>query len=374
MEVDSIAETSQYEPYHLGSESFSKEKTAGLGDVSKQLQERILNYAGIVRKGSASRSITTSPKVWNQPKVARSAIPHQDKYQGSGYRDANRGIYSSGLTEGRTLYYPEQEYPEYRYQYHPNTEEYAHMYESSFLEVQHNPLSTFSIDVDTTAYSNIRRFLTQGQLPPADAVRIEEMINYFSYDYPQPGWNKPFSITTQASYCPWNPQNYLVQVGIKGKVMSSQKVPPSNLVFLIDVSGSMNQPSKLPLLKDSFRMFINQLSDNEKIAIVVYSGSASIVLDSTLGSEKWRITQAIDNLNAGGSTAGAAGIHLAYDIAQRNFIRNGNNRVILATDGDFNVGVSSNSELVRLIEDKRNNGIFLSILGFGTGNYKDAKM
>ncbi len=369
----------QYEPYYLSAERFSKENEERSKLAFNQSQEVVSIDKGVTRKELASsRSMSPETEVWNQPAVGLGVAKQVQDTMASGY-DANASLYEyarapSDRIEGRKHYLREQEYPEYGYRYRPNTEEYARIYESRFLQARHNPLSTFSIDVDTTSYSNIRRFLNQGQLPPADAVRIEEMINYFSYDYPQPGWNRPFSITTQASYCPWNPQNYLVQVGIKGKVMSSKKVPPSNLVFLIDVSGSMKQANKLPLLKSAFRLFVNQLSGNERVAIVVYSGSASVILDSTPGSEKWRIEQAINNLNAGGSTAGAAGIHMAYDIAQRNFIRNGNNRVILATDGDFNVGVSSNSELVRLIENKRNNGIFLSILGFGTGNYKDAKM
>lgn len=286
------------------------------------------------------------------------------------YRE-EEGEVLDGIGRTDRLIY-QQDYPVDRLQ--PNAEEYARIEENPFLEARYNPLSTFSIDVDTTSYSNIRRFLDQGQLPPADAVRIEEMVNYFDYDYPEPGWNQPFSITTQGAPCPWNPQNYLVQIGLKGKVMPAKKVPPSNLVFLIDVSGSMNQSNKLPLLKNAFRMLVDQLSENERVAIVVYAGSAGVVLDSTPGSEKWRISQAIDSLSAGGSTAGGAGIEMAYGIAQRNFIRDGNNRIILATDGDFNVGVSSDSELVRLIEDKRRSGIFLTILGFGNGNYKDAKM
>ena len=362
----------------------TREKASSSGLALTQSQEHWATASGqrSVEKRAASFKMVLPQTATVSRKsgigaIAGERILKEGGYQASGY-DTGDLIYSgrpsSYIEENKERYLYEAEYPEYGYRHQPDTEEYAHTYESSFLEARHNPLSTFSIDVDTTSYSNIRRFLNNGQLPPADAVRIEEMINYFSYDYPQPGWGKPFSVTTQASHCPWNPQHYLVQIGIKGKTMSSKKVPPSNLVFLIDVSGSMNRSNKLPLLKNAFRMFIDQLSGNERVAIVVYSGSASVVLDSTPGSDKWRIQQAIDNLSAGGSTAGAAGIHLAYDIARRNFIKNGNNRVILATDGDFNVGVSSDSELVRLIESKRDNGIFLSILGFGTGNYKDAKM
>ncbi|MCK5215208.1 MAG: von Willebrand factor type A domain-containing protein [Candidatus Omnitrophica bacterium] len=255
-----------------------------------------------------------------------------------------------------------------------NTEAYDRIYENGFKVVLDNPLSTFSIDVDTASYSNVRRFLNQGQLPPEDAVRIEEMVNYFVYDYPQPRGRDPFSINTEIAACPWNQNHQLALIGLQGKQLAANEIAPSNLVFLIDVSGSMNDRNKLPLLKSAFRMFVNQLHANERVSIVTYAGSAGLVLDSTRGANKGAIFSAIDRLHAGGSTAGGQGIQLAYDVAQRNFIPNGNNRVILATDGDFNVGMSSDADMVRLIEEKRNAGIFLSVLGFGTGNYKDAKM
>lgn len=261
-----------------------------------------------------------------------------------------------------------------RYNPQFNTEQYNRIYENEFLEVAQNPLSTFSIDVDTASYSNARRFLNNNQMPPADAVRIEEMINYFTYDYPKPTGEDPFSITTKAAVCPWEPEHELVLVGLQGKTFEAQNIPPSNLVFLMDVSGSMNEPNKLPLLKSSFRLLVNQLRDEERVAIVVYAGNAGLVLESTPGSDKQRILDAIDRLQAGGSTAGGAGIQLAYKIAKENFIKGGNNRVVLATDGDFNVGVSSDGELTRIIEEKRKDGIFLTVLGFGTGNYKDSKM
>jgi Ca-activated chloride channel family protein len=255
-----------------------------------------------------------------------------------------------------------------------NTEEYGRIYENAFKEVSQEALSTFSIDVDTASYSNIRRFLNNGQIPPEDSVRIEEMINYFSYDYPSPENDQPFSITTKASAAPWNKEHKLVMVGLKGKTLQAEKLPPSNLVFLIDVSGSMDDPNKLPLLKQAFGAMVNQLSDKEKVAIVVYAGAAGKVLDATSGANKSTILNAINNLQAGGSTAGAQGIELAYQIAKENFIPGGNNRVILATDGDFNVGVSSTGELTRIIEDKRKEGIYLTVLGFGMGNYKDNRM
>lgn len=254
----------------------------------------------------------------------------------------------------------------------PNTEGYNPIDENPFHRPSINPLSTFSIDVDTASYSNVRRFINQGQLPPKDAVRIEEMINYFSYDYPQPQGDQPFSINTDVAAAPWNAKHKLVQIGLKGKQMET--LQPSNLVFLVDVSGSMSDPNKLPLVKQSLCLLVNQLSAQDRVTLVVYAGNAGLVLPPTPGSQKSRIIEAIDRLEAGGSTAGGAGIELAYKMAQQSFLKEGNNRVILATDGDFNVGVSSDAELVRLIEQKRDRGIFLTVLGFGMGNYKDAKM
>ncbi len=259
-------------------------------------------------------------------------------------------------------------------QVQPNTEEYAPIYENAFLEARANPLSTFSIDVDGASYSNTRRFIQEGQLPPADAVRIEEFVNYFDYNYPQPTGSDPFSITTEVATTPWNPDTKLVHIGLQGRRMESEKLPPNNLVFLIDVSGSMDSPERLPLLKNCFSMLIDQLRPQDRVSIVVYAGAAGMVLPSTAGSDKEAIRDAIGRLEAGGSTAGGAGLMLAYQAAKQSFIKGGSNRVILATDGDFNVGVSSDDELVRLIEEKRKTGVFLSVLGFGTGNYKDAKM
>jgi len=255
-----------------------------------------------------------------------------------------------------------------------NTEEYDKIIENDFLTALDHPLSTFSIDVDEASYSNVRRFLTDGSLPPAGAVRIEEMINYFDYEYPQPAGDDPFSFTTEMAECPWNRNHKLLHIGLQGKSRVSEQLPASNIVFLIDVSGSMDEPGKLPLVQSSLKLLVNKLKEEDKVAIVVYAGSAGVVLPSTSGNQKATINKAIDNLEAGGSTAGGAGIVLAYNLARENFIREGNNRVILATDGDFNVGVSSEDELVSLIEKERGSGIFLSVLGFGTGNYKDSKM
>lgn len=255
-----------------------------------------------------------------------------------------------------------------------NTEAYSHIDENPFLEIARAPLSTFSIDVDTASYSNTRRFLKDGQLPPKDAVRIEELINYFSYDYPQPVGDAPFSVTAEISEAPWNPSHRLVAIGLQGKRIPMENMPPANLVFLLDVSGSMNEARKLPLVKSAMKMLAEQLTARDRVAMVVYAGSSGLVLPSTSGDRKGEILSAIDRLDAGGSTNGGEGIQLAYKIAQENFIKNGVNRVILATDGDFNVGVTSEGELVRLIEEKRQSGVFLSVLGFGTGNVKDSTM
>lgn len=256
----------------------------------------------------------------------------------------------------------------------PNTEEYEVITENGFQVVQSNPLSTFSIDVDGASYSNVRRIIMEGSLPPADAVRIEEFINYFNYDYAEPTGNHPFSINTEVSSAPWNQNHQLVKIGIKGEEIDRSEMLPNNLVFLLDVSGSMNSPDKLPLLKKGFRLLVNELGEEDYVSIVVYAGSSGLVLPPTSGFDKEKIFQAIDNLNAGGSTAGAAGIQLAYETAKKYYRSNANNRVILATDGDFNVGVSNDDALVELIEEKRNDGIFLSVLGFGSGNLKDSKM
>ncbi len=260
------------------------------------------------------------------------------------------------------------------YQSEFNTEDYSYIEENTFKNPKNNPLSTFSIDVDTASYSNIRRFLMNSELPPKDAVRIEELINYFSYDYLNPDDEHPFSVNTEIAKCPWNENNLLVKIGLKGEDIPKENIPSSNLVFLLDVSGSMNAPDKLPLLQSAIKMLANQLTEKDKISIVVYAGASGVVLDSVSGDDKIKIMDAIDSLNAGGSTNGGEGINLAYKIAKQNFIENGNNRIILATDGDFNVGISSNGELTRLIEEKRNEGIFLTVLGFGTGNIKDTTM
>ncbi|MBN1407075.1 MAG: von Willebrand factor type A domain-containing protein [Calditrichaceae bacterium] len=255
-----------------------------------------------------------------------------------------------------------------------NTEEYDKIDESGFFQVIQKPMSTFAADVDAASYSNARRFIMQDQMPYKDAVRSEEFINYFSYDYKQPEQDKPLSINMEYSECPWNKDHNLIHIGLQGKKLAREEQRTSNLVFLIDVSGSMNSPKKLPLLKKSYKLLVEQLKPEDKIAIVVYAGSAGLVLPSTSGANKAEIIAAIERLQAGGSTAGGAGIQLAYNVAKENYITEGNNRVILATDGDFNVGISSTSELVRFIEERRDEGIFLTVLGFGMGNYKDNRL
>ncbi|WP_104733908.1 vWA domain-containing protein [Hanstruepera ponticola] len=253
-------------------------------------------------------------------------------------------------------------------------ESYAHITENDFKGVKTAPLSTFSIDVDKASYSNIRRMINNGQQIPIDAVKIEEMINYFNYNYPQPNDEHPFSINTEQVETPWNKETQLVKIGLQGKTYLHEELPPSNLVFLIDVSGSMSSQNKLPLLKSAFKLLVNQLRKQDKVSIVVYAGAAGVVLKPTSGDKKEQIIAALNQLQSGGSTAGGQGIELAYTLAEKHFNRKGNNRVILATDGDFNVGASSDLAMKDLIEQKRRSGVFLSVLGFGYGNYKDSKL
>ena len=255
-----------------------------------------------------------------------------------------------------------------------NTESYARIDENDFRLVSASPLSTFSIDVDRASYANIRRFIQDGERPPVDAVRIEEMINYFPYEWGSVGRDHPFSVTTEVWDAPWKREHRLVRVGLHARSIDTENLPPSNLVFLIDVSGSMRPDNKLPLLKKAFALLVDQLRPQDRVAIVVYSGAAGLVLPSTPGNKRNKILAALDKLRAGGSTAGGAGLELAYATAFEYFMEDGNNRVILATDGDFNVGASSDAEMVRLIEQERDGGTFLTVMGFGTGNLKDSKM
>jgi Ca-activated chloride channel homolog len=253
-----------------------------------------------------------------------------------------------------------------------DTEAYAHVAESGFKRAADQPLSTFSIDVDTASYSNVRRFLEQGTLPPSGAVRIEELVNYFRYDDPEPRGDDPFSVSTEVADCPWAPDHRLVRIGLRGRTIDESDAPPRNLVFLLDVSGSMSSPDKLPLVKEGLALLAERLRPEDRVGIVVYAGAAGLVLEPT--SDRGAVLEALGRLEAGGSTNGAQGIQLAYDLAAKNFRRDGVNRVVLASDGDFNVGTTSQDELVRLIEKEREKGVFLTVLGFGTGNLKDSTM
>ncbi len=255
-----------------------------------------------------------------------------------------------------------------------NTEEYSKIVENNFKDARQNPLSTFSIDVDNASYSNIRRFLQNSSLPPEGSVRIEEMINYFTYNYPNPEGKHPFSVYSEVGVCPWNTAHQLVHIGIQGKKLDYEHIKPSNLVFLIDASGSMDYDNKLPLLKRSLKLLLDQLDDRDRVAIIAYASSAGLVLPSTPASNKKAIIKALDKLQAGGSTAGGEGIKLAYKVAAKNLIPDGNNRIILATDGDFNVGVSSTDQLIKMVRQQADKNIFLTILGLGMGNYKDSRM
>lgn len=255
-----------------------------------------------------------------------------------------------------------------------DAEEYASIVENTFKRAVDTPLSTFSMDVDAASYSNMRRFINGGELPPADAIRTEELVNYFTYNYAAPTGDSPVSISMEAGSCPWNPQHRLVRIGLKAKEIPTKQLPASNLVFLIDVSGSMWGRQRLDLVKASLKLLVNNLREKDRVAIVVYSGAAGEKLAATPGSDKEKIREAIDDLEAGGSTAGGEGIRLAYKIAKKNFMKGGNNRVILCTDGDFNVGVTSEEGLEKLIEQERKSGVFLTVLGYGMGNYKDNRM
>ncbi|HUT09677.1 MAG TPA: VWA domain-containing protein [Thermoguttaceae bacterium] len=275
------------------------------------------------------------------------------------------------MSPGAMAFHPQ---PEETAQEPFNTEDYDRIYETPFLAARDNPFSTFSIDVDTASYSNVRRYINNGSLPPKDAVQIEEMVNYFLYDYPPPEDDVPFSAHVEVAPCPWKPEHRLARIALKGREIPQEERPAANLVFLLDVSGSMEGPNKLPLLKAAMKMLVQNLSERDRVAIVVYAGNAGLVLPSTSCENKAVIYDALDQLHAGGSTAGGEGILLAYRVAEENFTAEEINRVILCTDGDFNVGVSDDGSLTRLIEEKARSGVFLTVLGFGTGNLKGSRM
>ena len=254
-----------------------------------------------------------------------------------------------------------------------NAETYKEIKENSFVAVAQQPVTTFSADVDRAAYANVRRIIGYGQIPPKDAVRIEEMVNYFDYDYPTPeeGSASPLRVSPELAPAPWNPNHLLLRIGLQAKKIDLAKAPPSNIVFLIDVSGSMDEENKLPLLKSSFKMLLGQLKPDDKIAIVTYANGTKVALPSTSVKDKEKIIKVLDNLYASGGTSGGKGIQLAYEQAQKSFIKNGNNRIILATDGDFNIGINNTTDLEKFIEKQRESGIYMSVLGFGIGNYRD---
>lgn len=328
-------------------------------------EEQLMKIGGRDKSEAVSRLSVTSS--------ARRSAP----YKSQGYNNAvpyQRGTMNAPAIDNTRNASPARQKEAWDTTSDFNTEDYDAIVENRFLSVKDNTLSTFSIDVDAASYSNIRRYLQMKQLPPAGSVRIEEMINYFHYEYPKPLHDAPFSINTEMSACPWNNDHRLVLIGLQGKKIASTNLPASNIVFLIDVSGSMEDENKLPLVKASMKLLVDQLREQDKVSIVVYAGNAGLVLPSTSGAEKIRIKDAIDKLEAGGSTAGGEGIRLAYATAKNNFLKAGNNRVVLCTDGDFNVGVSSDAELETMITEERKSGVFLTVLGFGMGNYKDNKM
>ncbi len=331
---------------------------------SKALEEVVVTGYGVQKKKDFTGSTSVLKSEESKANIKMVAPLLQGKSAGIMIRGTNA---------------PPQNYPqpaahlEYDTE-HNNSEEYKSEKEIGFKATDKDPQTTFSIDVDRAAYSNVRRFINNGQMPPKDAVRIEEMINYFDYNYAQPKGKDPINIETEISDSPWNKGLKILHIGLQAKTIPTDNLPASNLVFLIDVSGSMNEINRLPLVKTAFKLLTDQLREQDHVSIVVYAGAAGLVLPPTSGKDKTKIKDALDNLSAGGSTAGGAGIELAYKTALENFVKGGNNRVILATDGDFNVGISSDGDLEKLVENKRKSGIFLSVLGFGMGNYKDSKM
>lgn len=335
------------------------------GDIENQYEDLVsteeIDYK-VMEKEAGNRTTTGGTYVWTGTPAATKSVNLISKkvlYDQQFFVDGNKMKKDEYMDEQDPI---------------DNRSDYTQIVENKFINPRSNPFSTFSIDVDNAAYTNVRQMIAYQQKPPKEAVRIEEMINYFKYDYPNPVGEDPFSINTEMAPCPWNAAHQLLLVGIQGKKLSYTAVNPSNLVFLVDVSGSMAGPGRLPLVKESMKLMVDNLGAMDKIAIVVYAGNAGLVLPSTSAADKATIKRAIDNLEAGGSTAGGAGIQLAYTIAEQNFMKGGNNRIVLATDGDFNVGLNSDRDLKSLIETEREKKIFLTVAGYGMGNYKDTKM
>jgi Ca-activated chloride channel family protein len=307
----------------------------------------------------------SSPLVMKGLHAGRSSVGRKSKMMSNRLSQRGNGL-AAGVIPCRIIPAPLPE--------SPNTESYASVEENVYRTVQEHPLSTFSIDVDTASYANIRRFLKNGSMPPKDAVRVEEMINYFNYNYAPPQNDVPFAVHIESAACPWNTEHQLVKIGLKGRELDRSSAPACNLVFLLDVSGSMQNPNKLPLVQKAMRLLVKQLTPSDRVAIVVYAGASGLVLPSTSCDEPDTIVDALDRLRAGGSTNGGDGIRLAYAEAMKNFIDDGVNRVILCTDGDFNVGVTSPDALVEMVKERAREGVFLTVLGFGMGNYKDSTL
>ncbi|MEQ8907980.1 MAG: von Willebrand factor type A domain-containing protein [Vicingaceae bacterium] len=351
-------------------------KTAGNGVVTRggRAQGNVTYVDGIKVIGSTSLPKSAIQEVKVHPPGVPAMYESDVAFEQSEYviHSPPQGSYTSSRRKRKKEKFLNYEEPPVVRLY--ENELYQEIADNPFESPRKTPLSTFSIDVDKAAYANVRRFLNQGMLPPTNAVRIEELINYFDYDYPEPTDEHPFSITTELASNPWNAERQIAMIGLQGKTIEMDEAPKSNLVFLIDVSGSMSSYNKLELLKKGLNLLVDKMRPEDQVAIVVYAGAAGVVLESTSGKEKQKIKATLNRLSAGGSTAGGAGIHLAYEIAKENFIKEGNNRIILATDGDFNVGTSSQEALVKLIEEKRESDIFLSVLGFGNGNLQDYKM
>jgi len=337
-----------------------------LQPANSQLNEVVVTGYGIKHQ-QATLGYSTS-------NVTRKDLNKSSGYVANQLSGKVAGLSIANATQGNPPAIRQVNPNSYGYTAPSNDESYKPISENAFLNAKDNPLSTFSIDVDEASYSNVRRFINSGQLPPADAVRIEEMINYFKYDLAGPSDNSPVAMHTELSSAPWNAKHRLLRIGLKAKTIDMDKLPPSNLVFLLDVSGSMGEANKLPLVKASMKMLVDQLRPVDRVAIVVYSGQAGLKLASTAGDKKTEIKDAIDALQAGGSTAGGEGIKLAYKIARENFVKKGNNRIIMATDGDFNVGDSRDGDMETLITRERSSNVPITIMGFGMGNLKDSKM
>ena len=388
-----ISSTSASPPASAGEK---KEEPARPSQPVEQEQSEDLRPAGIFRASSTSEvAMVTAPTApppasaeidairggqagAPQPKPAAGGVVQERRIANLPVALGREALALFEMTAGKnraigSSFVSRYDFPPDRIPPPHNTEGYDRIVGNDFKRVLDSPLSTFSIDVDTASYANVRRFLTQGSLPPPDAVRLEEMINYFSYEYPQPTGSHPFSVNLESASAPWRQENRLLRIGLKGRELEGAR-PASNLVFLLDVSGSMSPANKLPLLRRAMRLLVDRLRPQDRVAIAVYAGASGLVLRSTPGNQKAEIIQALDHLQAGGSTNGAAGIELAYSVAESNRIEGGVNRVILATDGDFNVGVTDRGSLTRMIGEKAKKGIFLSVLGFGMGNLKDSTL